>query len=167
MPRGRPSTYRPEYAERAHTLALLGYSDRRIAEHCGLNTSDPENDDPFRRWKRRFPEFAWALARGREVARGKVAACLYERAIGYAHEAVKIFPPRKDGAEPVIVPYIERFPPDTNAAMFILTNREPDLWANKSEVVHDISDRVADRLEAARLRMLEQLGTAKVIEHEP
>lgn len=105
------------------------------------------------------------LTRGREVSRGEVAASLHERAIGYSHEAVKIFPPKRTGDPPVIVPYTERFPPDTSAAMFILTNREPDLWSNRSEVVHDVSDRVADRLEAARLRMIGQLGGGPLLEH--
>jgi hypothetical protein len=155
MPGGRPSTYRPEYAEIARKLALLGKSDVQIADILGLKSD--RTDDPFMRWKRRFPEFAEALARGRECSYAEVAASLFERAMGWSHPAVKIFPPRKEGGDPIIVPYIERFPPDTNAAMFILTNREPDLWSNKQTIEHDISSRVADRLEAARLRALQQL----------
>lgn len=166
MPGGRPSTFKPEYVGVAYKLALAGYPDTRIAAHFGLKQTN-QSGDPLNRWRRRFPEFDAVMTRGREVARGEVAASLHERAIGYSHQAVKIFPPRKAGDEPVIVPYVEHYPPDTNAAMFILTNREPDLWSNRTEVVHDISDRVADRLEAARLRMLGQLDEPKVIEHNP
>jgi hypothetical protein len=155
MPGGRPSTYRPEYAEIARKLALLGKSDAQIADILGLKSD--RTDDPFMRWKRRFPEFAEALARGRERSYAEVAATLFERAMGWSQPAVKIFPPRKEGGKPVIVEYIERFPPDTQAAMFILTNREPDLWSNKQTVEHEIGSKLADRLEAARVRALDQL----------
>ena len=43
--------------------------------------------------------------------------------------------------------------------MFVLTNREPDLWSNKQTIEHDISDNLAERLESARLRMIERLQT--------
>jgi hypothetical protein len=56
-----------------------------------------------------------------------------------------------------VVAYTERFPPDVEAAKFILTNREPELWSNKQTVEHNISDKLAERLESARLRMIERL----------
>ena len=167
MPGGRPSTYRPEYAEIARKLALLGKSDAQIADILGLKSD--RTDDPFMRWKRRFPEFAEALARGREHARAGVVACLYERALGYDYQATKVFPPRKDGGEPIVVRYREHMPSDVEAAKFILTNREPDLWSNKQTVEHDISTRLADRLEAARLRALQQLAAPETADpgHSP
>jgi hypothetical protein len=56
-----------------------------------------------------------------------------------------------------VVPYTERFPPDVEAAKFILTNREPDLWSNKQTIEHSVADKLAERLESARLRTLERL----------
>jgi len=158
MPGGRHSSFRDEFVVTAHQLSLLGYSDARIARVLGLKVGS-DTDNPLRRWKARFPAFATALARGREVSSGRVAASLYERAIGYSHPATKVFPPRKSGDPPIVVPYTERFPPDVEAAKFILTNREPDLWSNKQTIEHNVSDKLADRLEAARLRMIERLQT--------
>ena len=160
MPGGRPSTYRREYGEIARKLALLGKSDAQIADILGLKSDC--TDDPFMRWKRRFPEFAEALARGRERSYAEVAATLFERAMGWSQPAVKIFPPRKEGGKPVIIEYIERFPPDTQAAMFVLTNREPDLWSNKQTIEHNVSDKLAERLESARLRMVERLRATTI-----
>jgi hypothetical protein len=111
----------------------------------------------IRHARKRFPEFAEALACGRERSYAEIAASLFERAMGWSHPAAKIFPPRKEGGNPVVVEYIERFPPDTQAAMFVLTNREPDLWSNKQTIEHNVSNKLADRLEAARLRMIERL----------
>jgi hypothetical protein len=50
----------------------------------------------------------------------------------------------------------------------LLKARRPERFKDRAEVVHDFSDRVADRLEAARLRMLGDLRrpTVAVIEHE-
>ena len=53
----------------------------------------------------------------------------------------------------------------TAMCIFGLKNADPDEWRDKTVVEHDISDRVADRLEAARLRMLGELQP-KVIEHD-
>jgi hypothetical protein len=50
-----------------------------------------------------------------------------------------------------------------NAISLFLRNRQPERWRDRIEVSHDISDRVADRLDAARLRMIERLQ-APVIE---
>jgi hypothetical protein len=88
---------------------------------------------------------------------------MYERAWGYACVQQKVFP-AKPGQPAQVVDYIERFPPDTNAAMFILTNREPDLWSNKQTVEHEIGSKLADRLEAARLRALQRLVDPTIVD---
>src|SRR5271169_4022957 len=57
----------------------------------------------------------------------RVERSLYERAVGYNYEAVKIFMPA-NRAKPVIVPYIEHVPPDVTAGVFWLKNRDPQHW---------------------------------------
>jgi hypothetical protein len=113
---------------------------------CLLHNSKGGRHTP-RRVNARFPEFGDALARGREGADTEVAASLYNRANGYDIQRVA-----KDGP-----PYIEHIPADYNCLRFWLTNRQRGRWQDRIEVSHDISDRVADRLEAANLRALRQL----------
>jgi hypothetical protein len=52
---------------------------------------------------------------------------LYQKAIGYSYDAVKIFLPY-GSATPIYAPYVEHVPPDTTAAIFWLKNRDPDRW---------------------------------------
>jgi len=59
-----------------------------------------------------------------------VADRLFLRARGYSHEAVKVMS-RGGKEEPVMVPYVEHYPPDTTACIFWLKNRRPDLWREK------------------------------------
>jgi hypothetical protein len=70
---------------------------------------------------------------------------------------------RDDDGQPIAIPRYS----DT-LMLALLKARRPDRFKDRAEVVHDFSDRVADRLEAARLRMLERLRApaAVVIEHE-
>jgi hypothetical protein len=111
---------------------------------------------------RKYPELGDAVARGRADADGKVAAALYKRACGYDVERIG-----KNGER-----FTEHIPADFNAISLILRNRHPGRWRDRIEVVHDISDRLAERLESARLRMLERLqapavidGTATLVQH--
>jgi hypothetical protein len=148
MPRGRPTLYRPEYAEQATKLCQLGATNERIAEFFGVSLTAVQT------WLRRHPEFAQALKEGREFADANVALNLYRRAVGYEHEAVKIVADANSGAEHV-VPYTQRYPPDTTACIFWLKNRRPDLWRDKRE--HEMSGDV--RLETVTRRIVDPAAT--------
>jgi hypothetical protein len=101
------------------------------------------------RWKSQHEEFCHSLRAGKEEADARVERSLYQRAVGYEHEAVKIFMPA--GAEaPVYAPYIEHVPPDTNASTFWLKNRKPGEWRDKTEV--EVTNSLADRIASARKR---------------
>ena len=52
-------------------------------------------------------------------------ASLYQRGIGYSHEAEKILVVDK---QVVREKYVEHYPPDTTAGVFWLKNRRPHLW---------------------------------------
>jgi hypothetical protein len=56
---------------------------------------------------------------------------LFQRAIGYEADAIKIF--QHEGKE-VIVPYRERIAGDVTAAIFWLKNRKPEVWRDRKEV---------------------------------
>jgi hypothetical protein len=122
---GRPSRYREDYPDQAYRLALLGLTDEEMAQFFGVDGAT------LYRWDSAHPEFREARARGKIPADAKVAEKLYHRAIGYEHDAVKIFMP-SGAEEPVYAPYIERFAPETNAAALWLSNRQGGKWKLKS-----------------------------------
>jgi transposase-like protein len=126
---GRPSSYRPEYAEQAAEVFSRGATLQEAADHFGVARST------IQLWLIRHDDFSVAVKAGKDVADDRVELSLYERAIGYSHEATKIFMPA-GATEPVCVPYIERFPPDPGACLNWLKNRRPDKWRDKQELEH-------------------------------
>jgi hypothetical protein len=135
MPAGRPPTYREDFVKQAFNLALLGATDEDLAAAFQVDPST------ISRWKNEHPEFQEALKAGKEDANGRVAKSLYRRALGYKHKATKIF---LHEGQPVTVDYIERYPPDTTAAIFWLKNRRSDLWRDKHEVDGTIKHSVGE-----------------------
>lgn len=123
--RGRPTKYKTEYAELAYKYCLLGATDEQMAEFFEVAIGTIYN------WKNDHPDFLNATKKGKQVADATVAESLFKKATGFEHEAVKIF---NDQGEPLIVPYTERFAPDTAAMIFWLKNRQPKLWRDKQEV---------------------------------
>lgn len=72
---GRPSSYRPEYAEQARKLCLLGATNPEMAQFFGVATSTVS------KWLDEIPEFSDALKSGRAGADMEVASSLYRKAI--------------------------------------------------------------------------------------
>lgn len=152
--RGRPTAYREEYAKQAFNLCLLGATNQDLARAFGVS------DSSIDKWLAEKAEFSSAVKAGREEADAKVASRLFSRACGYEHQAVKIVADAKTGAEH-IVPYTERYPPDTAAAIFWLKNRRPELWREKHEIAHTGEVTVKDeRVEAVRSAVTELFGSA-------
>ena len=81
---GRPSLYKPEFAEQAYGLCLAGATNQELADGFDVGRSTIDN------WLRKYPEFAQAVRSGRSLADGKVAHGLYARAIGYDYEATRV-----------------------------------------------------------------------------
>jgi hypothetical protein len=81
------------------------------------------------------PAFAEALKLGKQNADGRVERSLYQRAIGYSFDAVKIFLPY-GSTTLVYAPYIEHVPPDTTACIFWLKNRNPAQWRDAWQLEH-------------------------------
>lgn len=136
---GRPSSYKPEYAEQAIKLCRLGATDVELADFFKVDRTT------IWRWSNQHEEFCNALKTGKEAADERVAHSLYHRAIGYTFDSVKIF-----NANGVILeaPYREHAPPDTTAAIFWLKNRRPDEWRDKQSVEGTVTVRHEDALKA-------------------
>jgi hypothetical protein len=124
---GRPSKYKPEFAEQVTNYCLLGASNQELGRLFGVD------ERTINRWLVTKPEFCQAIKKGRDIADANVSKALYRRAIGWTQPAVKIVADAKTGAEHV-VHYEEQFPPDTAAAFIWLKNRRPDLWRDRKEV---------------------------------
>lgn len=124
MAGGRPSKFKPEYVEQARKLAQLGATDREIADFFKVAEST------LNLWKGEHDAFSEALKVGKASADDRVEQSLYRRALGYEHDAMKIHV-AGDGTI-TQVPYVERYPPDTTAAIFWLKNRRKESWRDVS-----------------------------------
>jgi len=128
--------YRRQYARLAYKHSLLGATPAHVANL--LEVSERTVYD----WMEAHPEFRAAMEQGRVDADANVARSLYKKATGYTHQAVKLF---QYQGTPVVVPYTEIVPPDTEAAKFWLKNRQPELWKDKVEVEEKPTLALVDR----------------------
>lgn len=129
MTAGRPTNYKAEYAKQAEKLCLLGATDREIADFFDVDVRT------IYRWKADNEQFCQSVKAGKEIADDRVERSLYQKAIGYEQEEVKIFMP--GGAEsPVYAPFTAKIAPDTTAAIFWLKNRKPLDWREKNQTEH-------------------------------
>jgi hypothetical protein len=123
----RPTSYKAEFSVQAVKLCELGATDIDLADFFGVEVRT------VYRWKIDHAEFCQALKSGKEAADDRVERSLYHKAVGYTHDAVKIFMPANADA-PVYAPYREHVPPDTTAAIFWLKNRRMAEWRDRREV---------------------------------
>lgn len=124
---GRPSSYKPEYAEQAKKLCLLGCIDRDLAAFFDVTEQTINN------WKTEFPEFFEAIKAGKTVADAEVATRLNQRARGYEWVEEQAFKVKcgKDQERIEIVEVTRSVPPDPTSAIFWLKNRRRGDWADK------------------------------------
>ena len=125
MARGRPTSYKPEYAAQAEKLCALGATDMEIADFFEVDVRT------INRWKGQFEEFCQSLKVGKENADKRVERSLFNRANGYEHEEVDI---RVIKDEVVMTPIRKYYAPDTTACIFWLKNRKPAEWRDKQEM---------------------------------
>lgn len=123
-PVGRPTKYKPEYAELAYKFCLMGATDKRLAEL--LQVSERSVNE----WKEVHPEFSQSIANGREIADAEIATSLYHRAKGYSHPDVDI---KVIQNVVVTTDLVKHYPPDTAAASLWLRNRQGGAWRDKVE----------------------------------
>ncbi len=140
--RGRPTLYRATYAEQARRLALLGQTDAEMAAFFGVSEAT------FHRWKHAHKDFCESIKEGKADADAKVAAALYQRAVGYSHPDVHV---SNYQGEITVTPLTKHYPPDTGAALIWLKNRQPDKWRDRIEHQADVTVNGPDGAALARL----------------
>lgn len=127
--RGRPTLYKTAFAKQAKKLTELGATDQEIADFFEVDVRT------IYRWKHDHDEFCQSLKVGKDVADSRVERSLYQRAIGYEQDEVKIFMPA-NAANPIYAPFRAKVAPDVTAAIFWLKNRRSQEWRDKQEVEH-------------------------------
>jgi Asp-tRNA(Asn)/Glu-tRNA(Gln) amidotransferase A subunit family amidase len=132
---GRKPKYKPEYAEQAFKLCLLGATDKELADFFEVKESTI-ND-----WKKKRKEFSESIKNGKEKADAEVAKSLFKRATGYKQEVVKVF---QFQGQPIIVPVTEEVAPDTGACMAWLKNRQKAKWRDKKDVDVNVIGKLED-----------------------
>lgn len=136
-PVGRPSDYKPEYADQAAKLCRLGATDAELAEFF------EKDERTINRWKIDHPEFCQALKDGKLVSDVDVADRLHQRALGFEFEEAQAHKLKtveyKDGkrlkeTERLEIIMVKRVvPPDTTACIFWLKNRRKVEWRERQE----------------------------------
>ncbi len=139
----RPSSYKKEYAKQAEKLCALGATDQELADFFEVDVRT------IYRWKHDHDGFCQALKSGKDICDERVERSLYQKAIGYEQEEVKIFMPA--GSEnPVYAPYRAKVAPDTTAAIFWLKNRRSQEWRDVSRQEHSGPDGGAIQMEQVK-----------------
>lgn len=116
---------------RLQAWARDGLSDEQIAHNIGITTTTLYD------WKKKYPDFSEALARGKEVVDIEVENALLKRAKGYdfveiTSELIADKNARNKAVMKVTKRVTRHVPPDVKAIVFWLTNRKPE-WRDKQE----------------------------------
>ena len=135
MKPGRPTRYRPSFAEEARTACARGACDKGLARRFSVNVAT------IYRWRHRHPAFAEAMATGKRDADDRVEQALYQRAVGFEY--------RHD-------PRRHRVLADPRAALQWLRIRRPEQWRVKPRSA-DAGD-IARDIEAGWQRVLDGRG---------
>lgn len=130
---GRKGKWKPEYEKMGFRLALLGATNDEMAEIFDINPSTLDY------WLQHRKRFAEQVRKGKTEADSKVAQSLYKRAIGCSHPDTQVLSNRiveyddngkmtNSHVEPLIVPLIKHYPPDSYACLKWLAMRQKEKW---------------------------------------
>ena len=125
--------------------ARQGLTDAQIAKNMGIAYVTLYD------WKNRFPKFANALKKTKEIVDAEVENKLFKRAMGYEVEEEEVREIRNDDGEMVVVSRKKtkkHIPPDVTAIIFWLKNRRADTWREKQEVKFEGDEETKEQLKA-------------------
>ena len=125
---GRPTSFKPEYAEQARQLCLLGATDKDLADFFKVTDRTIDN------WKEAHPEFFRSLTEGKVVADANVAERLYERAMGYSHPEEKVL---QFQGKVIRATTTKHYPPDYQSMALWLKNRQSKKWTDTNHIQVD------------------------------
>lgn len=167
MPTGRPSSRYGIDLDKVYSLCLLGLTNQELAVHFKID------DDTFYQYVKDWKEFSDTLVKGRDEADATITRSVFRRANGFSHpeEVIKTVKGRV-----VKVKTTKKYPPDTQAAMYWLNNRQRNRWKNKLDdenvnvaptgpvVVNIITD---EDTKARLLKLEQESNRGNVVNDEP
>ena len=133
---GRKGLYK-EWLEADNLIRLEGWArngltDEMIAHNIGITTTT------FYDWKKKYPQFAEAVKRGKEVVDIMVENALLKSAMGYSYDEVtQIGIEDGETGEKILVPvkvvtkYVQ---PNSTSLIFWLKNRKPEAWRDTKNI---------------------------------
>lgn len=119
---GRPSKFNAALSAKIVSLYREGKTDAEVAEIIGICVRT------LQYWKGKHNEFLHSIKEAKGIADNFVEASLFQRAVGYDYKvekAVRI----KD--QVIFVEVTKHCPPDVQAQMYWLNNRQPKLWGRR------------------------------------
>ena len=124
-----------------------GISQEAIARNLGIANST------FQSYKVKFPEFAEALKKGKDLADIQVTNALFQSAVGYEVEEehteyiegsksgkAGMMPNASNHHNKKVTTIKKKIPGNVTAQIFWLKNRRPDLWQDRKELDAHISE---------------------------
>jgi uncharacterized protein YjcR len=145
---GRPTDYRPEYADMAYRLTLLGLTDEELAHVFEVN------EDTIYEWKKKHIEFSDSIKRGKDIADSEVVESLFRRAKGYEYrevhyEKIEIKEGDVDEEDIELEAYkkkviVKEVAPDPTSIKFWLINRQRKNWRDKQEIETNVKTVIID-----------------------
>lgn len=148
--RGRPTKYRPEYAEQARKLCLLGLTDGELGDFFGVDEAT------IHRWKHTHKDFCESILTGKMLADSDVADSLYKSAVG-GHFISEERPVGGENGPASVQPLKRQVAPSVQAQSLWLRNRQPRLWRDRIEVQADITTSQAN-IDAVNEMLREKLA---------
>ena len=133
-----------------------GITDYCIAENLGISRRSYEE------YKKKYPELQEIYKRTEAKLVSVVVNALFKKACGFRERVQRM---TKNGE---IVEYEEYFPPDTTAAIFFLTNRDPDHWKHRNALTSlHLQQNNQYNIEIAEKRIQELLNEIRCLEESP
>lgn len=129
----------PEALFLVECWARDGLTNEQICERIGI--SQPT----FYKWYSRIEEFRLALLKGREPVDYLVENALLKRALGYDYVETKVTygaPDASGNRTKEVTEFKKHIPPETNACLLWLNNRNPDKWRRNNDTF-SLMDEVA------------------------
>lgn len=133
---GRKGLYK-EWLEADNLIRLEGWArngltDEMIAHNIGITTTTLYD------WKKKYPQFAEAVKRGKEVVDIMVENALLKSALGYSYDEVvkeRIFDYETETSKVVEVKRTTKeVAPNPTSLIFWLKNRQPEKWRDKKNI---------------------------------
>lgn len=133
---GRKGLYK-EWLEADNLIRLEGWArngltDEMIAHNIGITTTTLYD------WKKKYPQFAEAIKRGKEVVDIMVENALLKSALGYSYDEVvkeRIFDYETETSKVVEVKRTTKeVAPNPTSLIFWLKNRQPEKWRDKKNI---------------------------------